>query len=1220
MNKHHPHVYIAAFFIGALLIESAVIFAVVRTRTVHSQTSTFGNTDTTPPTAVSISSASTILSSSGQTIAQLSWHSPGSTDAEGYHIWRQEMQPMHGANVLIADIPWNQYVKDFGYGSYDYFFRDIGFNSNAVYSYRVSAYDETHNEGSMNYPWNVSALVTIPPPSCGNGYIDPGEQCDGSNLVQGSYFTGFNLNGASCTTQGFTGGTLLCSGCQYDTQACTTSSCTEWWVCDYWSSCSANGTITRTCTDKHYCGTANSEPIESGTCLLTSSTCGNGIVEDLREQCDGNDLDMKTCTTLGQGYTGGTLACSPSTCQFDTSACTTTCVENWSCTNWSSCNPTYNTTARSIQYSQNRSCTDANSCVAKANKPPIEQSCTPTTGQCGDGILQSGEQCDGALLGGATCTTIGKGFTGGTLACIPTTCQFVTSACTPTSACVEQWSCGAWSACFIATVGGAPTSIQRRSCTDINNCGTTVYKPQETVSCASFPSSVCSNNVVEPGEQCDGTNLTGQSCVTKGYTGGTLGCSKCQFVTSACTPTLSCVEQWSCGTWSSCTNGVTRRSCTDANSCGTVKSKPQIEQSCTQAQCNDGFLQSNEACDGTNLGGKTCSTLGKGYTGGMLSCSPTTCQLDTTNCLAPQLNCGNGSLQIGEQCDGMNLRGATCTSLGTGFSGGTLSCTSSCQLDTSKCTFPASTITPPGTNAITPGTQVCGNNIIEGSEFCDGTDVRGLSCIEFKFMGGNLRCASDCKHFDPASCTGGTGVIPPPTPVTSPTLPAPVPQAPTPGTIGAPANPVTPPSTQNQLPPTTGNPSPASEGFFASTAETIALKSDVDQRCAEAGVIDPALCAIYLSYELNNECIKAGIKTLEPCEEKLRAQYVVPLCRTMKIADQDLCNAAIFDTYRNAISCGTIPDATCKTLVTTRLVGSVVAALKTQDVLSNAFPGASTATTTVGALNTIQAQSPTLGPLPVVSESPQNVTLHSSGSSVDVSGKVSLEVATPFVMFLDDDHDGVPNDLEKDFGTDPKKVDTDNDGVEDLAELKVRTDPTIAGSAPLERSLVPVEQAIIDAPQIQQPITQGTTNEQFKVEHVDTTPDTGHTTIAGTAAPSSLVLIYIYSQMPLVLTVNTDANGNWTYTLDENLADGKHIAYVAVTDTTGVVTEKSSPLSFFVSKAQARTVSSFLQDQAVQDQRSSALTTYLQIGLGAIILGIIIFIIFILRRAKHVLQ
>ncbi len=48
--------------------------------------------------------------------------------------------------------------------------------------------------------------------------------------------------------------------------------------------------------------------------------------------------------------------------------------------------------------------------------------------------------------------------------------------------------------------------------------------------------SVCGNNIKEGGEQCDGSDLAGQSCTTLGYTGGTLSCNPdCTFNTSQCT-------------------------------------------------------------------------------------------------------------------------------------------------------------------------------------------------------------------------------------------------------------------------------------------------------------------------------------------------------------------------------------------------------------------------------------------------------------------------------------------------------------------------------------------------------------------------------------------------------------------------------------------------------------------------------------------------------------
>lgn len=48
--------------------------------------------------------------------------------------------------------------------------------------------------------------------------------------------------------------------------------------------------------------------------------------------------------------------------------------------------------------------------------------------------------------------------------------------------------------------------------------------------------------------------------------------------------------------------------------------------------CGDGVITPPEQCDGNDLDGYTCETLG--YTGGgTLACDPVTCTLDTSNCI-----------------------------------------------------------------------------------------------------------------------------------------------------------------------------------------------------------------------------------------------------------------------------------------------------------------------------------------------------------------------------------------------------------------------------------------------------------------------------------------------------------------------------------------------------------------------------------------------------------
>jgi hypothetical protein len=53
--------------------------------------------------------------------------------------------------------------------------------------------------------------------------------------------------------------------------------------------------------------------------------------------------------------------------------------------------------------------------------------------------------------------------------------------------------------------------------------------------------------------------------------------------------------------------------------------------------------------------------------------------------------------------------------------------------------------------------SVCGNNIREGSEQCDGSDLGGQTCTSLGYSGGTLSCNPDCT-FNTSGCwTGGGG-------------------------------------------------------------------------------------------------------------------------------------------------------------------------------------------------------------------------------------------------------------------------------------------------------------------------------------------------------------------------------------------------------------------------------------------------------------------------------
>jgi len=102
-------------------------------------------------------------------------------------------------------------------------------------------------------------------------------------------------------------------------------------------------------------------------------------------------------------------------------------------------------------------------------------------------------------------------------------------------------------------------------------------------------------------------------------------------------------------------------------------------------------------------------------------------------CSVPSSTCGNGAKETTEDCDGADLGGVTCQSLG--FLGGTLACDGACRIDTSGCL-----------------TDLCGNGVRDGIESCDGADLGGATCASLGFGGGALACTPTCS-LDPSGCT-----------------------------------------------------------------------------------------------------------------------------------------------------------------------------------------------------------------------------------------------------------------------------------------------------------------------------------------------------------------------------------------------------------------------------------------------------------------------------------
>jgi len=262
----------------------------------------------------------------------------------------------------------------------------------------------------------------------------------------------------------------------------------------------------------------------------------------------------------------------------------------------------------------------------------------------------------------------------------------------------------------------------------------------------------CGNGRMEPGEQCDGTDIPSTVCDF----GGQATCR------SDCT-----IDDTTC---SKCGNGeldagefcdpgnvqpfkspnLGGKTCADDPRGARYRGEPACASDCSELDyslcegfCGDNTKDPEEVCDGLDLGGRTCAT--EKFYQGNLGCAQNCKAVDTGPCLAGGY-CGDGIAQPQEACDG--AESPDCAAF-LYYTGGKIEC-------------PQQELRPPNDpllpTACTPTLDVknvcseyCGDGVVNGAELCDGTAFAGLSCASFGYYDGYLTCKNNVPSANPIS-------------------------------------------------------------------------------------------------------------------------------------------------------------------------------------------------------------------------------------------------------------------------------------------------------------------------------------------------------------------------------------------------------------------------------------------------------------------------------------
>lgn len=407
--------------------------------------------------------------------------------------------------------------------------------------------------------------------------------------------------------------------------------------------------------------------------------------------------------------------------------------------------------------------------------------------------------------------------------------------------------------------------------------------------------------------------------------------------------------------------------------------------------------------------------------------------------------------------------------------------------------------------------------------------------------------------------------------------------------------------------------------------EAVMQEKYAPKECRDHGITSGNMCAIYLNEKyMPKECKDANAMSRAECDRVMFEQYAPKECVEAGIHDVAECKEFMIEKYKPRVVCESGRANECDASLRERHIGTIVA---TQNRFEKVR--VETKKLTEGSMGVAELERK-LGDAKVViplTGTTAKVRLAKAEESIILERDDHLIQTAPAVLMIDSDGDGLTDDFENRLGTDPRDADSDNDGNSDKEEVSIQRNPL--GPGMFLGTLAPIDIVTMKNLPLEHPSVAGVMSSHLTVENVTTVannkkasaPNVEGYIFEGAAEPGSILTLYIYSDMPLVVTVKTDKYGNWQYELTEPLNDGGHEVYVAINDNTGKVVQKSSPLNFFIREAQAFSVDEFVASvsstpEEVEKQSETAMSGYVIISLMLVFVAAALFISFVIVRNK----
>lgn len=425
------------------------------------------------------------------------------------------------------------------------------------------------------------------------------------------------------------------------------------------------------------------------------------------------------------------------------------------------------------------------------------------------------------------------------------------------------------------------------------------------------------------------------------------------------------------------------------------------------------------------------------------------------------------------------------------------------------------------------------------------------------------------------------------------------------------------------------------KGVGNEKCDAILQKKYFPKECSEAGIRTMDKCKEFIAKRmLPPECIFQNKESYTECNEVIRERYFREDCERQKILEDEPCLEYIFERYASKIECRDLDNISCKEIVRRRHLASSARAVKENEKIQEIMAPFINSTIILKPEPFPEVSTPSIENItgiediiPVKVFSDTGVLLLPSQKTFTLFPDEKIVSTASAVLVYDSDQDGLPDDIEVRLGTSPEVPDSDGDGYSDGDEVSQGFDPL--GTGAIKKELEPMEEAIVKREVLEHAKVSGDVDENFQVVRVEnvTEPaavnedksDEVHTfqKLSGRAFPNQSIMVYIYSDVPLVVLTRTDEFGNWTYTLQAPLREGEHEVYVTVNDNTGKIVKKSEPYHFFVKEARAVTASEFfVSGLSAKSSVWDNIKLYLLVAGAASFLGIVL-VIFFLLHGKH---